>query len=159
MVSKKYFIFITFHCFIEFDKICAALLYIFIFSTLRLYRVLTLLERSSDLSTVFNSQAAHRELVLCVLPLILSMPSLKRSIVGKPVQFYGSIQIPQSIYNGKHRRSFKAVELSSFVLLLVLMPVSIPFSYECAVYFLIKNVHFILGSVKVAEWRPPSAIT
>ena len=49
-----------------------------------------------SLSTVFNLQAAHRELVLCVLPLILSMRSLKRSIVGKPVQYYGSIQIPQS---------------------------------------------------------------
>ena len=61
-----------------------------------------LLERSS---TVFNLQAAHRELVLCVLLLILSMRSLKRSIVGKPVQLYGSIQIPQSIYTGKHRRS------------------------------------------------------
>ena len=45
----------------------------------------------------------------------------------------------------------KAVELSSFVLLLVLMPVSVPLSYECAVYFLIKNVHFILSSVKVAR--------
>ena len=33
--------------------------------------------------------------VLCVLPLILSMRSLKRSIEGKPVQFHGSIQIPQ----------------------------------------------------------------
>ena len=54
----------------------------------------------------------------------------------------------------------KAVELSSFVLLLVLMPVSVPLLiYKCEVYFLIKNVHFILGSVKVAEWRPPSAIT
>ena len=52
----------------------------------------------------------------------------------------------------------KAVGQSSFVLLLVLMPVSVPLSYECAVYFLIKNVHFILGSVKVAEW-PLSAIT
>ena len=52
----------------------------------------------------------------------------------------------------------KAVELSSFVLLLVLMPVSIPLSYERVVYFLLKNVRFILGSVKVAEW-PPSAIT
>ena len=51
----------------------------------------------------------------------------------------------------------KAVELSSFVLLLVLMPVSVPLSYECAVYISIKNAHFILGSVKVAEW-PPSAI-
>ena len=29
-------------------------------------------ERSSNLSTVFNLQAAHRELVLCILPLILS---------------------------------------------------------------------------------------
>ena len=48
--------------------------------------------------------------------------------------------------------------MSSFVLLLVLMPVSVPLSYECAVYFLIKYVHFILGSVKVAEW-PSSAIT
>ena len=52
----------------------------------------------------------------------------------------------------------KAIELSSFVLLLVLMPVSAPLSYKCAVYFLNKNLHFILGSVKVAEW-PPSAIT
>ena len=52
----------------------------------------------------------------------------------------------------------KAVGLSSFVLFLVLMPVSVPLSYKCAVYFLIKNVHFILGSVKVAEW-PLSAIT
>ena len=44
----------------------------------------------------------------------------------------------------------KAVELSSFVLLLVLMPVSVLLSYECTVlYFLIKNVHFILDSVKV----------
>ena len=31
------------------------------------------------------------------------------------------------------------------------MPVSVPLSYECAFYFLIKNVHFILGSVKVAS--------
>ena len=54
------------------------------------------LERSSDLSTVFNLQAAHRELVLCILPLILSMRSLKRSIVEKTVQYHGSIQIPQS---------------------------------------------------------------
>ena len=46
---------------------------------------------------------------------------------------------------------FKAVELSSFVLLLVLMPVLVLLSYECTVYFLIKNVHFILGSVKVAD--------
>ena len=46
---------------------------------------------SLERSTVFNLQAARRELVLCVLPLILSMRSLKRSIVGKPVQFYGSI--------------------------------------------------------------------
>ena len=38
------------------------------------------------------------------------------------------------------------------------MPVSVPLSYERAVYFLIKNVQFILGSVKVAEW-PPFAIT
>ena len=44
------------------------------------------------------------------------------------------------------------VELSSFVLLLVVMPVSLPLSYKFAVYFIIKNVHFILGSVKVAEW-------
>ena len=51
-----------------------------------------------------------------------------------------------------------AVELSSFVLLLVLMQLSVPLSYEGAVHFLIKNVHFILGSVKVAE-LPPSAIT
>ena len=48
----------------------------------------------------------------------------------------------------------KVVELSLFVLLLVLVPLS----YECVVYFLIKNVHFILGAVKVAEWTP-SAIT
>ena len=46
----------------------------------------------------------------------------------------------------------KAVELSSFVLLLVLMPVLVPLSYECAVYFSIKYAHFILGSVKVAEY-------
>ena len=52
--------------------------------------------------------------------------------------------------------SSKAVELSSFVLLLNLMPVSVPLSYECAVHFLIKNVHFILGSVKVAEWPTPA---
>ena len=45
----------------------------------------------------------------------------------------------------------KAVDLSSFVLLLVLMPVPVPLSYKCAVYFLIKNVHFVLGLVKVAE--------
>ena len=51
-----------------------------------------------------------------------------------------------------------AIELPSFVLLLVLIPVSVPLSYKCAVYFLIKNLHFILGSVKVAEW-PSSAIT
>ena len=51
----------------------------------------------------------------------------------------------------------KAVQLSSFVLLLVFMPVLVPLSYECAVNFLIRNVHFILGSVKVAEW-PSSAI-
>ena len=51
-----------------------------------------------------------------------------------------------------------AIELSSFVLLPVLMPVYVPLSYKCAVYFLIKNLHFILGSVKVAEW-PSSAIT
>ena len=43
----------------------------------------------------------------------------------------------------------KAVGLPSFVLLLVLMMLS----YECAVYFLIKNVYYILGSVKVAEWQ------
>ena len=36
---------------------------------------------------VFNLQAAHRELVLCALPLILSMLSLKTSIEGRPVQF------------------------------------------------------------------------
>ena len=71
------------------------------------FRPFCSLEMSSDLSTVFNLQAAHRELVLCVLPLILSMRSLKRSIVGKPVQLYGSIHIPQSIYTGKHRRSWK----------------------------------------------------
>ena len=52
----------------------------------------------------------------------------------------------------------KAVKLSSFVLLFVLMPVSVTLSYVSAVYFLINNVHFILGSVKVADW-PPSAIT
>ena len=52
----------------------------------------------------------------------------------------------------------KAVELSPFILLIVLMPVSVMLSYECAVYFLIKNVHFILGSVTVAKW-PHSAIT
>ena len=52
----------------------------------------------------------------------------------------------------------KAIELSSFVLLLVLMPVSVPLSYKCAVYFLIKNLHFIIGSVKIAE-LPSSAIT
>ena len=45
-----------------------------------------------------------------------------------------------------------AVDLSSFVLLLVMVPVLVTLSYKCAVYFLIKNVHFILGSVKVAEW-------
>ena len=45
----------------------------------------------------------------------------------------------------------KAIELSSFVLLLVLMPVSVQLSYKCALYILIKNLHFILGSVKVAE--------
>ena len=51
------------------------------------------------------------------------------------------------------------MELSSFVLLLVLMPVSVLLSYECTVlYFLIKNVYFILGLVKVAKW-PSSAIT
>ena len=44
--------------------------------------MLTLLERSSpDLSTVFNLQAYH-VLVLCVLLLILSILSLKRSIEG-----------------------------------------------------------------------------
>ena len=31
------------------------------------------------------------------------------------------------------------------------MPVSVPLSYKCAVYFLVKNVHLILGSVKVAS--------
>ena len=41
--------------------------------------------------------------------------------------------------------------MSSFVLLLDLMPVSVPLSYECTVYFLITNVHLILGSVKVAD--------
>ena len=41
----------------------------------------------------------------------------------------------------------KAAELSSLVLLLVL----ISLSYECTVYFLIKNVHFILGSVKESK--------
>ena len=45
---------------------------------------------------MFYLQAAHRELVLCVLPLILSMGSLKRSIVGNPVQFQGSIQTPKN---------------------------------------------------------------
>ena len=40
-----------------------------------------------DLSTVFNLHAAHRELVLCVLPVILSMLSLKTSIERRPVQF------------------------------------------------------------------------
>ena len=50
--------------------------------------------------------------------------------------------------------SSKAVELSLFAILLVLMPVSVTLSNECAVYFSIKNVHFILGSVKVAEWQP-----
>ena len=45
----------------------------------------------------------------------------------------------------------KAVELSSFVLLFVSVPVSVPLSYECSVYFLIKNVHSILGSVEVDE--------
>ena len=54
---------------------------------------------------------------------------------------------------------FKVVELSSLVLLLVLMPVSVPLSFKCAVYFQIKNLHFILGSVKEAEWRQPSATT
>ena len=44
-----------------------------------------LVRYSSDLSIVFNLQEAHRELVLCVLPLILSLRSLKRSIEGKPV--------------------------------------------------------------------------
>ena len=52
----------------------------------------------------------------------------------------------------------KAIDLSSFVLLLVLMPVSVPLSYKCAVYFLLKNLHFILGAVKEAEW-PSSAMT
>ena len=52
----------------------------------------------------------------------------------------------------------KAIELFSFVLLLVLMPVSVPLSIECAVYFSIKNARSILGSVKVAEWQR-SAIT
>ena len=45
----------------------------------------------------------------------------------------------------------KVVELYSFVLLLVLMPFTVPLSYECAAYFLIKNVHCILDSNKVAE--------
>ena len=45
---------------------------------------------------MFNLQAAHRELVLCILPLFLSLRSLKRSIVGKPAQFHGFIQIQQS---------------------------------------------------------------
>ena len=48
--------------------------------------------------------------------------------------------------------------MSSFVLLLVLMPVSVPLSHKCAGYFLIKNLHFILGSVKVAEWQPSAII-
>ena len=61
-------------------------------------------------------------------------------------------------YMSVHTGCSKAVELPSFILLLVLMPGSVPLSYECAVYFLIKSVHFILGSVKVAEW-PHSAIT
>ena len=54
-----------------------------------------ILERSSDLSTVFNLQAAHRELVLCVLPIILSILSL--SIEGRPVQLGQSYyhRIPQ----------------------------------------------------------------
>ena len=39
---------------------------------------------------MFNLQAAHRELVLCVLPLILSVRSLKRSIVGKTACVHGS---------------------------------------------------------------------
>ena len=45
----------------------------------------------------------------------------------------------------------KGVELPLF-LLLVLMPVSVPLSYEFVVYLLINNKHFILGSVKVAKW-------
>ena len=67
--------------------------------------IIELLERSSDLSTVFNLQTAHHELVLCVLPLILSLCSLKRSIEGKPVQFHRSKQKPQSDCTGKHMRS------------------------------------------------------
>ena len=57
-----------------------------------------LLERSSDLSTVFDLQAAHHELVLCVLPLILPMLSLKTSIEGRPVQYGQSYyhRIPQN---------------------------------------------------------------
>ena len=38
------------------------------------------------------------------------------------------------------------------------MSVSVALSYKCAVYFLIKNVHYILDSVKVADGRPPSAL-
>ena len=58
---------------------------------------MSLLERASDLSTVFHLHAAHRELVLCVLPLILSMLSMKTSIEGRPVQFGQSYyrRIPQ----------------------------------------------------------------
>ena len=48
--------------------------------------------------------------------------------------------------------------MSSFVLLLVLMRVSVPLSYSRAVYFLIKNVQCILGSVNVAPWPPFATI-
>ena len=46
--------------------------------------------KSTGLSTVFNLQAAHRELVICVLPLILSMFFFfqKISIEGTPVKFH-----------------------------------------------------------------------
>ena len=37
------------------------------------------------------------------------------------------------------------------------MPVSVPLSYEYAVYFVIKNVHFILDSVLAAEWPHEAA--
>ena len=45
----------------------------------------------------------------------------------------------------------KAVVLSSCVLLLVLMPVSIPLYNECAVYFKLR-ICSLCGSVKGAEW-------
>ena len=38
----------------------------------------------------------------------------------------------------------KAIELSSFVLMLDLMPVYVPLSYKCEVYFLIKNFIFYI---------------